>query len=382
MNFSFTDEERQSFATWARFAQDHLASDVEERDREGIFSRSHWVACAREGVQGSHVDPAWGGRGLAALDTVRMIEALGYGCGDNGLTLALGGQIWSVQEPIQVYGSDEQRERYLPRLCSGELIGAHGVSEESSGSDALSLQTTARREGDGYVLSGRKVYIGMAPEADLALVLANVDPSAGKWGVSAFLVERGTEGFTQSAPRRKTGPRTNPMGDLVFDECFVPASQRLGKEGVGLSLFTRSIAWERAFIHAGHLGAMQSLLERCVEYARGRKQFGKAIQEFQSVSNRLADMQVRQETSRLLMYKAAALKDAGEDARMECAMAKLHIAESLLSSAEDAVRIHGARGILEEFGVERHLRDSLGGVIYAGTSDIQRNLIATLLRSE
>ncbi|MEM1248296.1 MAG: acyl-CoA dehydrogenase family protein [Acidobacteriota bacterium] len=382
MDFILSGPRKDRFDEWSKFASENLGDDLVRRDREGIFERSDWEACGRAGVQASLVAQRWGGKGLSAVDTVLMMEALGYGCGDNGLTLALGGHMWSVQEPIEVYGSDEQRERYLPGLMSGELIGAHGVSEETSGSDALSLRTTARRVDGGYVLNGRKVYIGMAPAAGLALVLANTDPEAGKWGVSAFLIESGAEGFRQSEPVAKSGTRTNLLGDLVLEDCFVPENQRLGKEGLGLSLFTRSISWERAFIHAGHIGAMQRLLERCVEYSRERKQFGQPIGEFQSVSNRLADMRVRQETSRLLMYKVAAMKDAGADARMECAMAKLHISEALLDSAEDAVRIHGARGYLEEFGVERELRDALGGVIYAGTSDIQRNVIAALLRSQ
>ena len=327
---------------------------------------------------GSHVDRRWGGRGRGAVDTVLILEAIGYGCRDNGLTLALGGQMWSVQEPIEVYGSEEQKQRFLPRLCSGEWIGVHGVSEEHSGSDALALQTTARRVDGGYVLDGRKCYIGMAPHADVALVLANSDPEAGKWGVSAFLVEKG-EGFSLSPPRAKSGTRTNPLGDLVFEQCFVPEENRLGGEGVGLSLFTHTIKWERAFIHAGHLGAMQRLLERCFEYSRQRRQFGRPIGDFQAVSHRIAEMRLRQETARLLMYNVAAMKDRGLDASIECAMAKLHIAECLLASATDAVRIHGARGYLEEFEIERELRDHLGGVIYAGTSDIQRNLIYDLL---
>ena len=219
----------------------------------------------------------------------------------------------------------------------------------------------------------------MAPEADLALVLARTDPSAGRWGISAFLVESDTEGFSRGPKRAKTGARTNPLGDLIFEDCFVPESQRLGKEGIGMSLFVRTIGWERAFIHAGHLGAMQYLFEQCVEYAKDRRQFGQPIGNFQAVSHRIADMRVRLETSRLLLLQVAGKKDRGEDAALECSMAKLHISEALLASATDAMRVHGARGYLEEFEIERQLRDALGSVIYAGTSDIQRNLIASLV---
>ena len=381
MSFSLTPAQRKLREHTIAFAQAELEQqdNLLKRDQEAAFDRSMFEKCAAEGIQGSHLPIEYGGQERGALDTVVALEALGYGCRDNGLTLGLGGQIWSVQEPILIYGSKAQKERYLPRLASGEWIGAHGVSEESTGSDALSLKTTASRVDGGYVLNGRKCYIGMGPESDLALVLANADPELGKWGVSAFLVESGTSGFTKGAARPKAGARTNPMGDLVFEDCFVPDENRLGDEGLGVSLFSRTIGWERAFIHAGHLGAMDRLLDICVRYAREREQFGQPIGSFQAVSHRIAEMKLRQETSRLLLYRVASMKDDGESAELECAMAKLHIAESLLANATDAVRIHGARGYLEEFGIERELRDSLGGVIYAGTSDIQKNLISSIL---
>lgn len=379
MQLLFSEEQLAHRQRIAELARAELGAGLRENDRTGTFPRADWERCAAEGILGCHVPEEYGGQGLDAVTTVLTLEALGYGCRDNGLTLAVGGQTWSVQEPILVYGSEEQKRKYLPRLCSGEWIGCHGVSEETSGSDALSLATTATPTEGGYLLNGRKTYIGMAPVADLALVLATTAPEEGKWGVSAFLVETGTEGFSRGEPRAKTGTRTNPMGDLVFEDCFVPADNLLGGEGIGMSLFTQTISWERAFIHAGHLGAMQALFERCLSYAKDRRQFGQPIGSFQSVSNRIADMRLRLETSRLLIYKVAAMKDRGEDAAIDCAMTNLHVAESLLACATDAVRIHGARGYLEEFEVERELRDSIGGVIYAGTSDIQRNLIASLL---
>ena len=379
MDSSLTEDQLTRREHVIEFARNELGNDLLARDRARMFARDDWDRCGAEGVLGSHVPQEYGGGGLDAVTTVLTLEALGYGCRDNGLTLALGGQMWSVQEPILVYGDEEQKRKYLPRLCSGELIGAHGVTEEQAGSDALSLQTTAVKTDGGYLLNGHKTYIGMAPEADVAVVLANSDPEAGKWGVSAFIVEKGSEGFRQSEPRPKMGTRTNPLGDFILEDCFVPDENLLGQEGVGRNLFARSISWERAFIHAGHLGSMQALLEKCVEHARGRQQFGQPIGKFQSVSNRIADMSVRLETSRLLMYQVAARKDRGQDAVLESAMANLHIAETLLESATDAMRIHGARGYLEEYEIEREVRDMLGGVIYAGTSDIQRNVIASLL---
>jgi alkylation response protein AidB-like acyl-CoA dehydrogenase len=375
----FGDEYLPLRARAIAFAREALGQELRERDRTGTFRRDDWARCGAEGILGSHVPVAYGGQGLSAVATVVRHEALGYGARDNGLSLAIGAHIWNVLEPLVESGTEEQKQRFLPRLCTGELIAVNGVSEETAGSDAFSLTTAARKVEGGYVLTGRKSYVGMGPLADIALVLANAAPGAGKWGISAFLIERGTPGFTHGPAREKVGTRTNPMGDLIFEDCFVPVANRLGGEGAGVSLFSRFMNWERAFILAGHVGAMHALLDRCVAHAKTRHQFGQAIGKFQSVSNRLADMRVRLETSRLLMYQAAALKDRGQEATLECSMAKLHVAESLLASATDAVRVHGAQGYLAEFEVERELRDMLGSVIYGGTSDIQRNIIASQL---
>jgi alkylation response protein AidB-like acyl-CoA dehydrogenase len=242
----------------------------------------------------------------------------------------------------------------------------------------MAMSTHAVKEGDSYRLNGRKTYIGMAPLADLALVYAKTDPDAGQWGISAFLVEKETAGFSAGENVTKMGLRTMPMGEFVFDDCRVSESCRLGAEGSGMSLFNHAMEWERSFILCSHVGAMARQLRECVEFARSRKQFGKTIGDFQSVSNRIADMSVRLETCRLLLYKLAWMKQAGRTATLEATMANLWHAESFLASSLDAIRTHGGRGYLTDHEVERDLRDATGGVIYAGTSDIQRNLIARL----
>jgi alkylation response protein AidB-like acyl-CoA dehydrogenase len=361
------------------FAHTELGADLMHRDRLGTFRRDDWSHCGTEGILGAHVPTAYGGRGHSAVSTVLQLESLGYACRDNGLSLAIGAHVWNVLEPLVASGTEAQKSRLLPRLCSGELISCNGVTEETAGSDAYNLQTTAQRVPGGYVLNGRKSYVGMAPVSDIALILASTAPAAGRWGISAFFVERGTTGLTFGPPRAKVGTRTNPLGDIVFEQCFVPENNRLGGEGAGVALFSRAVNWERAFILAGHVGALQSLLERSVAHSRTRVQFGQAIGRFQAVSSRIANMRLRLETSRLLMYQAAELKDRGLDATLECSMAKLHIAEALVESATDAMRLHGAQGYLEEFGIEREVRDMLGTVIYGGTSDIQRNIIAGAL---
>jgi hypothetical protein len=219
----------------------------------------------------------------------------------------------------------------------------------------------------------------MAPVADVALVVATVDPALGKWGTSTFLVERTFDGFSLGANQLKMGLRTVPIGELRMLDCFVPESHRLGAEGGGFATFNYSLEFERCCILASQIGTMQRQLEECIQYARQRKQFGQAIGKFQSVSNRIADMKMRLETSRLMLYKVAWLKNQGKSAMLDAAVLKLYLSECFLESSLDAVRIHGGRGYMTDTGMERDLRDSIGGVLYAGTPDIQRNIIAGLM---
>jgi alkylation response protein AidB-like acyl-CoA dehydrogenase len=379
MDFATTPEQDALCERIAAFARDVLDAGTEERNRTAVIDRDLWRRCGEEGVLGSCVPEAYGGRGRDVLTTVLMMEALGRGCRDNGLTLGLNGQMWAVQEPILRFGSEAQKRRYLPKLCAGEWFGAHGMTEEASGSDTFALQTTALRRGDDYVLNGTKLYIGLGPVCDVALVFASTQPERGKWGISAFLVDGETPGLTRGPTRGKMGLQSGPFGDLVLEDCAIPETQRLGQEGAGLSIFNHSMEWERSFIFASHIGSMARQLDEAVAHAKQRRQFGQPIGRFQSVSNRVADMKLRLETAQLMLHKAAWLMDQGGDTTLYSALAKLHLGESFLASSVDAMRIHGARGYLSEFGIERDLRDAAGGVIYSGTSDIQRQLIAKLL---
>jgi alkylation response protein AidB-like acyl-CoA dehydrogenase len=229
------------------------------------------------------------------------------------------------------------------------------------------------------VLNGVKHLVTLAPLADVALVFAVTNPAAGKWGISGFLVERGTPGFSAAPMQHKMGLRTVPIGRLHFEECVVPERSRLGPEGAGVSISNHSLEVERCCILASQLGAMERQLARAVAHARTRRQFGQPIGKFQSVSNRIADMKLRIETARLLLYKVAWLVERGRPAMLEAALLKLYLSEAFVASGLDAVRIHGGEGYLSEGGVERDLRDAIGGVLYAGTSDIQRNIVARLL---
>ena len=379
MDFSWTDEQLDYKQKVIEFAQHELNDDLVDSDKHGIFSHEKWQKCAEFGIQGLSVPKDYGGSDADILTGLLTMEALGYGCRDNGLTFALNAQMWTVQLPILKFGTEDQKKKYLPDMCRGACIGAHAITEPKSGSDVFSLQAHAEKRGDKYVLNGTKNFVSLAPVADLALIFATIDPDLGKWGITAFIVEKGMTGFHTSPVRDKMGLRTVPMGDLIFEDCLLSAENRLGPEGAGVSISSNSLEWERCCILASQLGAMERQLETSVLYSRERVQFGQAIGKFQSVSNRIADMKVRLETARLLLYHVAWLKKMDKPATMEAAICKLYLSECFVNSSLDAIRIHGGAGYLTETEVERDLRDAVGGVIYGGTSDIQRTVIARML---
>ncbi|MBI5302115.1 MAG: acyl-CoA dehydrogenase family protein [Chloroflexi bacterium] len=379
MDFSLTDEQRELRHAIIEFAQRELGGDLIARDKQGIFSREHWRKCGEFGLLGLNAPREYGGQGKDALSTTLALEALGYACRDNGLTFAISAQLTSILPTITGFASAAQKERYVPRLCKGEMIACYGMTEPATGSDAFALATTATKREDGYLLNGEKTFITFAPLADLALIFATTNPQRGNWGISIFFVERGTRGFETSAVMDKMGLRTVPMGKLTLKDCFVPTENRLGPEGAGASMFNSSQEWERACILASEIGAMERQLDACIRFARARHAFGQPIGKFQAISNRVAEMKLRLETARLLTYKAAWLKQTNQSAMLDAALANLFVGESFAQSSLDAARIHGARGYVTEFEIERDLRDALGGPIYGGTSDIQRNIIARLL---
>lgn len=379
MDFSWTEEQLTLKKSVVKFAQNELNEGLTEREKLGTISLDNWKKCADFGILGLAVPEEYGGLGEDIMTTMLVMEGLGYGCRDNGLLFAMNAQMWSVQHPILAFGTPEQKGKYLPGLCRGEIFGAHGMSEPDSGSDAYSLRTRAEQVEGGYVLNGRKTFVTNGPFADLAVVFATIDPKKGMGGITAFIVEKGTKGFSIGKDIEKMGLRTSPMSELIFEDCFIPESQRLGREGAGAIIFNDSMEWERSCILGTHVGAMERQLEECVRYARERRQFGKAIGKFQSVANRIAEMKVRLETARLILYKVAWLKKANKPAVLEAALAKLYLSESYLQSSLDAIRTYGGYGYMTEFEVERELRDAIGGTIYSGTSDIQKLIIARIM---
>ncbi|MFZ0955496.1 MAG: acyl-CoA dehydrogenase family protein [Candidatus Sulfotelmatobacter sp.] len=376
MDFSWSDDELTLQKSVIKFAREELNDNVIARDLNEEFFWDGWKKCAKFGIQGLPVAEEYGGGGADILTTVCALEALGYGCRDNGLIFSINAHMWSSEIPFQSFGTAEQKKKYLPKLTSGEFVGVHAMTEPSSGSDAFALRSRAERKGDRYVINGTKTFITNAPIADVVIVFANVDPTKGAAGITGFIVDKGTPGFTISKKLNKMGLRTSPMAELVFEDCEVPAENVLGREGLGQAIFTASMEWERICILAGHLGTMRRLLETSIEYAGDREQFGHPIGQFPAVAGKIADMDIRLETARLVLYKAAWLKKQGKHPLREAAIAKTYVSEACVQSCLDAIQIHGGYGYMTDYQIERELRDSIAGKIYSGTSEIQKMILA------
>ena len=282
--------------------------------------------------------------------------------------------------PIWKHGSEEQRRRYLPQLCNGRLIAVNAMTEPGSGSDAFAMKTRALPDEDGFRINGTKTFSSNGPVADVALVYALTDPAkAYHGGVTAFLVERGTPGFKQGQTFEKMGLRTCAIGELVFDDARVSADSTIGQLGAGAGIFSQSMEWERICLAACHLGTMERLLEQAIEHARTREAFGQRIGKFQAVAHTIADMKVRLEAARLLTYRSAWRLDRVRNAPLDASMTKLLVSESLVQTALETVQLLGGYGFMVEYEAERALRDAVGSTLYSGTSEMQRNIIASWL---
>lgn len=378
MNFDLTDEQRSLRDSLIEFGRS-LNDGLIERDQDSMFDRDIWRRCGEFGIPGLPIPKEYGGLGQDFLTTLLAMEAFGYGCRDNGLVFSQNAQMWAFEMPLLKFGTEEQKQKYLPRLCRGEMIAGHAISEPQAGSDVVALTTLYRRDGDDFILNGTKTFATNAPVADVVLAFATSNPGFRAAGLSGFLIERDTPGITFSKPIKKMGLRSSPMGEVIFDECRVPKEALLGRKGEGFAIFNSAMEWERACIFASHLGSMDRLLDDTITYAKARKQFGTPISRFQAIADKIVDMKVSIEAGRLLLYKVAATKDSGKDAVFEASIAKLFVSEAHVRQALDALQIHGGYGYCTEYEVERELRDALGGTIYSGTSEIQRKLIAGFL---
>ncbi|MGH7492060.1 MAG: acyl-CoA dehydrogenase family protein [bacterium] len=380
MDFSLTEEQQLLQREIIRFAQQELNADAAERDRHEIFPHEQWLKCGQMKLQGLPIPEEYGGAELDPLSMAIALEALGYACHDSGLVFAIGAHLFASVIPIWKNGSTEQKRRYLPGLCNGTLIAANAMTEPNSGSDAFAMLSRAEAEGTGYRLQGAKIFISNAPYADLFLVFARMGSAPANHGsITGFLIDKGTPGLKVRKQSGKMGLRTAPLGEVVLEDVYVPSHAVLGEIGGGANIFMEAMDWERIGIFAGHVGTMARLLEKALQHARTRKQFGQTIGKFQAVAHRLADMKTQLEAARWLTYKAAWELDRGRAVSLEAAMTKLFVSESLVKAALDTVQIFGGYGFMAESEVERALRDAVGSTIYSGTSQMQRNIIAKWL---
>lgn len=379
MDFALSSETRALRDKVVEFART-LGWQAAEYDKDGLLDREGWRRCAEFGVLGWGVPLEYGGSGYDPLMTAVAFEAFGYGCRDNGLVFAVNNHVWACLTYLLEYGDYEQRNYWLPRLCAGSAIGAHALTEPETGSDMLRITTSARREEDGWVLDGTKTYISNAPCADVFVVFARTrEDGPADSALSAFVVPASTPGCQVTRHIGKVGLRGCPMGEITLRNCRLPVNALLGVEGAGYRMFTSTMEWERGFMFASQVGVLARLLELSVRRSTQRRQFGRPIGSFQALSHRIADMGVRLELARLLLYKIGWLKRENRMAMLESSMLKLFVSEALTEGALDTLRLHGAAGYTEDAGIERELRDAVGATVYGGTSEIQRNIIATLL---
>lgn len=380
MDLDLSGEDLELREKIVRFAQRELAAGAMARDRAHEFPRALWDKCGGMGLTGLPVPEAYGGAGLSPLSCAVALEALGYGCRDSGLVFSICAHLLACVVPIWKHGDEAMKRQYLPDLCNGKLIAVNAMTEPQAGSDPFSMAMRAEPEGEGYRLSGTKMFCSNGPVADLAVVYAATDKTKGyHGGITAFLVPTDSPGFRVGQVFEKMGLRTSPISELLFDGVFVPARNIIGRPGDGGPVFAESMDWERALLGASHLGSMQRLLEGVIRYTRTRKQFGQLICKNQAVSHPIADMKVRLEAARWLIYRAAASLGASRDVGLHAAIAKLYASEAFVETARDGIQLMGGYGYMVESEVERIMRDALGSTIYSGTSQMQRNIIARWL---
>lgn len=373
MESILTPSQEAARAEALAFARQELTTG----EMDPVFDRDGWKRCRALIATGVTIPQEHGGKGQTLAEFVAMMDGLGHGCRRMGLLTAICAHVFGVVEPLQAGGSEEQKTKYLRKLATGEWVGAHGVTEPQAGSDLTGITTTAVADGSEWIISGVKRYTTCGAGADLHVVYGRMDDPE-RFRLSCFLVEAGTPGLTVR-PLPAAGLAGSGLSEATYDRVRVPGRNMLGKPGAGAMLFQGSIERERACIFAPTLGAMEREIELAVAYANERQVGGKAIAAHQAVSHRIADMKVRLDAARLLLYRVTALKAAGKRAPMEAAIAKLFISDAFVANSLDLIRVYGGNGFVTEGGVEGYLRDSLGGIIFSGTNDIQRNIIAGCL---
>ena len=374
MDFQLNDEQLQLKKSVREFAEREIAPHVMEWDEAGEFPLATIKELGKLGLMGIIFPPEYGGAGMGYVEYVTAIDELSRVDGSVGIIVAAHTSLCSNH--IFLAGSEAQKKKYIPKLASGDFIGAWGLTEPSSGSDAGSARMTAARKKDGYVLNGTKTFITNGHYADVLVVIAITDRTAHTHGLSAFVVEKDTKGFRPGKKENKLGLRASDTSELIFEDCFVPAENLVGKEGDGFIDAMRVLDGGRISIAALSLGMAQGAYEAALKYSKQRRQFGKPISDFQAIQWKLADMATETEAARLLTMRAASMKDAGMKTTLESSMAKLYASEVAVRCANEGVQIHGGYGFIKDYPAEKFYRDVKLCTIGEGTSEIQRLVIA------
>ncbi|MBX5480879.1 MAG: acyl-CoA dehydrogenase family protein [Myxococcaceae bacterium] len=372
-------EEHQAFR---RMVREVIAKELRPFAREweaaGEFPRSLFTRFGELGFFGLKYPEAYGGTNAGELYEAVLLEELGR-CGSGGVAAGLGAQFTIATGPIHLYGTDEQKRRFLAPAIRGQKIGALGITEPDAGSDVAGIQTTARRDGTHYVVNGAKTYITNGVRADFVVLAVKTDPSAGQRGLSLLIVEKGTPGFTVAKKLDKLGWRASDTAELLFEDCRVPAENLLGEPGQGFAQILGNFQWERLSLALGALGAAEEVLETTIEYVKQRRAFGQTVSAFQVVRHRLAEMATDLEAARQLTYHALRLHVGGQYAIAQTSMAKKVATEMCCRITDQALQLHGGAGYMKEFDIERHWRDARLGPIGGGTSEIMNEIIAKQL---
>jgi alkylation response protein AidB-like acyl-CoA dehydrogenase len=356
-----------------------LGADHVERDGPGTFDAEGWKKLAELGLFGLPFAEQYGGLAQDLPTTMYALEALGTACRDGGLNFSAVTHLVSTGVAVNRFGSARLKQQYLPDVCAGAVIGAHAITESEGGSDIVAMRTTAVPDGDDFILNGSKAFVSNGPIADVILVYARTGKAGSPAAISTFLVRRDSPGLTVGQPVGKMGLRTSPLSELFLDDVRVPRSHMVGSLGAGFLILDAVMKWEILCGFVVNLGEMQHRLDRCVEYARTRRQFGEHIGSYQSISNRIVDMGTDVETSRKWLYSTAEKMAANGNVAADIARTKLIVSESNVRSALAAVQIFGGYGYTSEYGLEKELRNAVSGTIYSGTSEIQRQRLAALM---
>ncbi|GAA0436370.1 MAG: acyl-CoA dehydrogenase [Bacillota bacterium] len=379
MNFQLSDEQQMLRKMVAEFAKKEVEPTAAERDEEERFDREIFHKLAELGLTGIPWPEAYGGIGADYMSYVITVEELSRVCASTGVTLSA--HVSLASWPIYKYGNEEQKKNFLTRLATGEALGAYALSEPGAGSDVVSMKTTAKEEADHFVLNGNKVWITNGGVADIYIVFAKTDADKQHKGISAFIVEKGTKGFTFGKKEKKLGIRSSPTTELVFENCRVPKENLLGSEGEGFKIAMSTLDGGRNGIAAQALGIAQGALDAAAAYAKEREQFGKPIAHNQGISFKLADMATEIEAARLLTYQAAWLESEGQPYGKASAMSKLFAGDAAMRISVEAVQIFGGYGYTKDYPVERFMRDAKITQIYEGTNEIQRLVIGRMITS-